>query len=100
MKPLILSLFLVGCDVAIDERVIYEDGTPVVDVEVIHSMDRFEGITRTDNNGRWSIRLPADSYVWLCIENPLNDFELSCYNGLLKTPAIDSGLNTLIKENE
>ena len=83
---------LTGCDtVQIEERVIYSDNTPVQKARVRQWTDEFKGGAITDENGEWSMRVPADTLIGLCIENPRNNNKESCYQGILITPSVDGG---------
>ena len=87
-------LFIQGCNsVKIEERVLYEDGSPVVGCRVhMYSEDTYNGYTVTNENGEWSLTVPEDSIIYLCVENALNNNEMSCYeDGILTTPTIESG---------
>ncbi len=98
----ISAIFLViGCEmVNIDERVVYEDETPVVNAKVHQWTDEgYNGYTFTDDNGTWSLLVPVDTIIYLCIENPRNNNTLACYeNGYLFTPTLESGSNKMTKE--
>ena len=93
MKWLLFAIILAGCEtVEISERVIYEDSTPVVDAKVIQWNDTYKGTTRTDENGNWSLNVPPDTVINLCIENPQDNNAKCCYqeDGLL-TPPLNGG---------
>ena len=80
-------LFMIGCQVVtIRERVVYEDETPVRHTKVRQWNDTYSGITFTDKDGVWFLDVPADQSINLCIENPRNNYNEACYNGLLLTP--------------
>jgi len=79
--------FLVGCQiVTIKEKVAYEDKTPVKHAQVRQWNDSYTGTTFTDRNGEWRLDVPADEFIKLCIENPRDNYNEACYNGLLLTP--------------
>jgi len=86
-------LFIQGCNsVKIEERVLYEDGSPVIGCKVHQYIeDTYNGYTVTDENGEWSLTVPEDNVIKLCISNPLNNNEMSCYEDVLTTPTIESG---------
>ncbi len=94
-------LLFVGCDtVLIKERVVYEeDRMPVIDAKVHQWTDEgYNGYTTTDENGEWSLQVPEDTIIYLCIENPNNDNELVCYeSGYLMTPTLESGETEMTK---
>ena len=90
---LLLALLLVGCEtVKIEERVVYEDSTPVQDAQVHQWTDEgYDEYTVTDENGEWALLVPPDTVIYLCIEDPNNNNEIACYEcGTLTTPALDS----------
>ncbi len=96
---LLALLILVGCEtVDIEERVIYEDKTPVVGANVHQwTDDGYDGYTVTDENGEWSLLVPPDTVIYLCIEDPKNENELACYEcGTLITPSLDSNHTSMI----
>ncbi len=80
-------IFFNGCEATkIREQVLYEDGTPVVNSKVhMYTEEGYNGYTVTDENGEWTIVVPSNSLIYLCIENPLLDNEMSCYDGILTT---------------
>ncbi len=92
-------LFIQGCNsVKIEERVVYEDGSPVVGCKVHqYTSEGYNGYTKTDNSGRWSLTVPSNTVMYLCVENPLSGNEMSCFEGVLLTPAIESGSHNMVK---
>ncbi len=85
-------VFINGCNSTnIQEQVLYEDGTPVVGSKVhLYTSEGYNGYTVTDENGEWDITVPEDSLIYLCIENPLLSNEMSCFEGKLTTPTVES----------
>ena len=96
---LLLALLLVGCEtVDITERVVYIDRSPVQHTKVRQWTDTYKGATFTDENGTWSLTVPADVIINLCIENPREGNEEACYeSGYLVTPTVESGEDEMIK---
>lgn len=94
---LLTTFFFFACEtVEIKERVIYEDGTPVVSALIHQYTDEgFNGYTFTDAEGIWELDVPPDSAIHLCIENPRENNDKICYDGDLVTPAINSGKNQM-----
>ena len=93
---LLLILMLLGCDnVTVKERVLYEDRTPVKRGKVIQWNDNYKGTTYTDQDGRWSLAVPPDTLIELCIEEYERGIGKACYDGELITPALDSIDKTL-----
>lgn len=81
---LILCVSLSGCKlVKTDDRVIYEDQTPVTFAQVHQWNSRESRKTYTDEYGEWSFLLPVGSEWRLCIENPMDNYAEACYNGIL-----------------
>ena len=101
MRLLILiSLLLVGCDtVDIKERVIHgEDNSSVQHAKVRQWNDTFKGGTLTDSNGEWTMTVPADVVINLCIENPRDNDKEACYElDSLITPSVESGSHEMIR---
>ena len=94
-----LSLYIfTGCDtVTIEESVFYEDSTPAKDAQVRQWNDTFKGKTRTNQHGKWTMTVPADVLMNLCIENPRNNNEEACYDGYLLTPEVGSSIHEMSK---
>ena len=90
---LFFSYILTGCDsVRIEERVVYtEDRSPVQQAKVRQWTDNYKGDTWTNDNGEWTLMVPADMAINLCIENPRDDNKEACFEGILITPPIDGG---------
>ncbi len=94
-------LFIVGCEtVTIKERVIYEDGLSVVGASVHQWTDEgYNGYATTDKDGWWSLEVPPDTRIHLCIKDPKNENELACYEcGILITPALNSDVTAMIND--
>ncbi len=94
-----IGLISLGCDtVTIKERVIYEDKSSVVGANVHQWTDEgYNGYTVTDKNGEWTLRVPSDTVIYLCIEDPRNEDELACYEcGTLITPSLSSNSTSMI----
>ena len=97
------ALFLLGCNnVTIEERVAYEDGTPVRAAKVYQWVDEvYAGYTYTDENGTWALTVPADTVINLCIENPRYGNKEACYEyDILITPNAESGENQMKRIDE
>lgn len=92
-------LLLVGCDtVDISERVVYTDSTPVQNAKVRQWTNSYQGATFTNENGTWTLTVPADVIINLCIENPRQNNKEACYeDGYLITPTVESGETEMIK---
>ncbi len=91
---------LVGCDtVKIKERVVYEDTRlPVKDAPVRQwTNEGYLGHTRTDKNGTWSLTVPPDTIINLCIYDPIGQFEACYENNALLTPSIESESDKMIR---
>lgn len=91
---------LTACDsVEIRERVIYgEDDKPVQGAKVVQWTDSYRGVTKTDDNGEWTLDVPPDTVINLCIDNPRNNNIEACYEkDSLITPPINGG-NEMIKD--
>lgn len=102
MKWLLFIFLLAGCEDTVDlkERVIFEDGSPVKGAKVYQWTDEglYYGTTHTEENGTWTLTVPADVFINLCIENPREKNSLACYvEGYLITPTVESGENHMIK---
>ncbi len=97
MKWLVLiALILLGCDtVKIEERVIYEDKSAVIGASVHQWTDEgYNGYATTDNNGEWSLHVPSDTIIYLCVDD---GNILACYEcGTLTTPSLDSNVTSMI----
>ena len=93
----IFGYLLNGCDtVTIKERVLYDDKTPVTEAKVTQFNETFKGGTFTNDNGEWTMEVPEDVFIGLCIEEYERDIGKACYeNGYLLTPTIESGLHEL-----
>ena len=80
---ILVALILGGCNIDSKNRVIYEDGTPVIKARVLQWSEEVDlkGVTNTE--GYWTFKVPVASEWNLCIENPLDENSLCCYNGLL-----------------
>ena len=96
---IVALLLLVGCDsVDVTERVIYEDMTPVQNARVNQWNDEYNGVTYTDENGTWTLTVPADVIINLCINNPREGNKLVCFEeSWLLTPTVESGETEMIK---
>ncbi len=97
---ILAAMFLLGCEnVKISERVVYEDGMPVEAAKVHQWTDEgYNGYTVTNENGTWTLTVPADRIIYLCIENPRKEDTLACYNdGHLLTPTVESKGTEMIK---
>ncbi len=96
---LIFSLLFAACDtVQIKERVVYVDGQPVSKTKVRQWTDTFKGTAITNEDGAWTMIVPADAFINLCIENPRNQYIEACYNsGYLLTPTAESGETEMIR---
>ncbi len=95
------GIISLGCDtVKIEERVIYDDKSAVVGANVHQWTDEgYNGYTVTDENGWWSLEVPSDTRIYLCIGDPKNKDELACYEcGILITPALDSNSTVMIND--
>lgn len=100
VKAVYFALALTGCDtVEISERVIYEeDKTPVQFAKVVQTGYEYKGITYTDTNGEWTLHVPADAILTLCIDNPRDRNIPACFDeAYLLSPTVESGLNQMIK---
>ncbi len=101
LSDLSIALFLLsagflfkGCEntVEISERVVYTDGTPVKGAKVRQWTNRYNGSTITNNRGEWSLFVPADTIINLCIEDPKNHNKEACYEmDSLLTPQFEGG---------
>ena len=98
-KLVVLASLLVGCDVVdIRDRVAYVDSTPVVNADVIQWTTKYYGKTTTDENGTWTLTVPADVIINLCINNPREGNKRVCFEeSWLLTPTAESGETEMIK---
>ena len=97
--PLFFLLFLfIACDtVEVEERVVYgSSGEPVKNAPVRQWTDTFIGKTKTDTNGRWTMTVPADVLINLCIFDPVQQFEACYTEGYLLTPTVQSKSHKMI----
>lgn len=93
----LIMLLFVACEtVSIEERVVYEDGTPVARALVHQYTDiGYNGYAVTNENGEWSLDVPVDTLIYLCIENHRDNDAFVCYEGYLITPTLESGENKM-----
>jgi hypothetical protein len=94
----ILFIFI-GCDtVNIHERVVYGDThLPVVNGKVRQwTLKGYKGKAITNSNGEWTLTVPADTVINLCIYDPKGDYEACFEENVLITPSIESGSHKMI----
>jgi hypothetical protein len=100
LYSILFILLLFGCDtVDIKERVVYEDTLlPVVDAPVRQwTHEGFKGTTKTDKNGTWTLTVPPDTIINLCIYDPIGKFEACFATDALLTPSLESGSDQMIE---
>ncbi len=77
----IISIMICGCkSVEHKEAVQYENGEPVAFARVYEVGDNYVGVTTTDDSGAWKMYGPPGIRVQLCIENPMDDYNLACWD--------------------
>ena len=92
MKYLLIFplLILIGCEtVEVSEYMMHKDLTPIVGAKINVYNKEFNGTTTTDEHGFWSMQVPPDVVVDLCVA--YEEGKACHVMDSLITPSIDSG---------